>query len=174
MRSKFDRPTPYTLGALFKTAATKKHLEVRTRIKSPNRAEEGQTEKRYVGVQIWGGERKYKASERRLRSSGSLPGGYQMVPGASLNLNRYGNVTRKRMNGILRGIAAGTYVVRRVGGTKGIWEVKGNKLVPMFIFVRRPTYKPLLDYYGVSDREFQKNWRSIFSQAVDDALRSAR
>jgi len=182
MRSKFDRPTPYTLGALFKTTATKTNLETRTRIKSPNPAEAGQTEERYVGVQIWGGRRKDKASERRLRSQGLLPEGYQMVPGAGLKLDRYGNVPGGRVAAILQSLlggssyskAAGTYVVGQVGGTKGIWKVQRNKWVPIFIFVKRPTYQPLLDYYGVSEREFQKSWRDIFSQAVDDALSSAR
>jgi len=182
MQRRFDRPTPYTLNSLFKTTATKTSLETRTRIKSPNPSEAGQTEKRYVGVQIFGGNRKDKASERRLRAAGLLPAGWQMVPGAGLRLDRYGNVPGGRVAAILQSLlggtsytsAAGTYVVGQVGGTKGIWKVQRNKWVPIFIFVKRPTYEPLLDYYGVSEQEFQKNWSEIFSQAIDDALRSAR
>lgn len=183
MQKVFDAPTPYTLGSLFQTGATKAKPETRTRIKSPSPSEAGQTDKRYIGVQIFGGERKDKASERRLRARGLLPAGYQMVPGAGLKLNRYGNVSGGRVAAILgalgvspgsASIAAGTFVVGQVGGTKGIWKVQRDKWVPIFIFVKTPSYSPLFDYYRVSEDVFKVRWQSIFGAAVDNALRTAK
>jgi hypothetical protein len=185
MRRSFDRPTPYTLNALFQTKARKDNLETRTRIKSPSLAEAGQTEKRYVGVQIFGGDRKDKASERILRQRGLLPAGYQMVPGGGIKLDEYGNVPGGTVQAILKALLAdytggrvkatrGTFVIGQVGGTQGIWKVQRNKWLPMFIFVRKPSYQRRLDYYGVSERTFARNWSEIFGKAVDDAIRTAR
>jgi len=184
MQRTFDRPTPYTLGALYKTKATKTDLETRTRIKSPNPAEPSQTQQRYVGVQIFGGQRKDKASERILRSRGLLPAGYQMVPGAGLRLDRYGNVSGAAVQKILASLLsdystivtprAGTVVIGEVGGTKGIWQVQRSKWKPLFIFVKRPDYERRLDYYGVSERTYRSRWRAVFGEAVDYAIRTAR
>ena len=183
MRRVFDAPTPYTLASLFKTTATKANLETRTRIKKTTGDKEGQTDKHYVGVQIWGGQRKDKGSEKRLRARGLLPHGYQMVPGAGLKLNQYGNVSGPRVSAILRAlgvndrsytIAAGTFVVGQVGGTRGIWKVQKNKWVPIFIFVKMPNYSALFDYYAVSETVFAKRWKSIFGEAIDSALRTAK
>lgn len=183
MRKVFDEPTPYTLKSLFQTGATKQKLETRTRIKSPKATEPGQTKERYIGVQIWGGRRKDKGSERRMRSFGLLPADMQMVPGAGLRLDRYGNVPGGRVAAILRAmginpgsktVAAGTFVVGEVGGTKGVWKVQRNKWVPIFIFVKRPDYDPRLDYYRVSEQTFEKSWNKIFGDAIDQALRTAK
>ena len=182
MRRDFDEPTPYTLNSLFATKATKVKQETRTRIKSPTPTEQGQTDKHYVGVQIWGGVRRDKASEKSLRKHGLLPSGYQMVPGAGLKLNKYGNVSGGRVAAIVGALgantsattAAGTILVGEVGGTKGIWQVQARKWLPLFIFVKTPRYDPLLDYYGVSDSVFKKRWPAIFGDAIDQALRTAR
>lgn len=178
----FDEPTPYTLGALFKTKATKANLETRTRIKSPNPIEASQTDKRYIGVQIYGGTRKDKASERKLRAKGILPYGYQMVPGAGLSLNKYGNVSGARVQAILSALgvtgykktAAGTFVVGEVGGTKGIWKVQAKKWVPIFIFVKTPNYESRYDYQAISTKTFERRWAAIFNEAALYALRTAR
>lgn len=182
MQKVFDRPTPYALNSLFQTYARKDNLETRTRIKSPDPSDTAQGERGYMGTQIFGGSRKDKGSEKTMRAAGLLPDGYQMVPGAGITLNQYGNVTGGRVAAILNNLigtgswtnAAGTFVVGEVGGTWGIWKVQRNKWSPQFIFVRDPSYQPRFDYHAVSEQEFLDRWKDEFAAAVDKALKTGR
>lgn len=183
MRRTFDRPTPYTLGGLFQTGATKQKLETRTRIKSPSPAEAGQTEKRYIGVQIWGGRRLDKASEVFLKQRKLLPVGYQMVPGRGVRLNKYGNVTGGYMQSLLKALQIG-YTRGKAKPTQGDFFInkkgifrkmkRSGEIRPIFLFVKRPEYDPLFDYYRVSEETFAKKWDEIFGDAIDQALRTAK
>lgn len=88
MSSVFDRPTPFTLNALFVRPATKETLQ----------AEVGQKEvaghRAYLDVQVSGGNRPQKGFERMLRGSGLMRAGEVAVPALGANLDAYGNMSK--------------------------------------------------------------------------------
>ena len=99
MRHAFDRPTPYTLSSirLDKATASKLVAEIGPRLE----AGKGTPASKYLGPEIWGGERNEKRSERALQRTGILPQGMYTVPGQGAKLDAYGNITRGTYQQIL-------------------------------------------------------------------------
>lgn len=91
MRTRFDRPTPYTLKALRVKKARREDLSARVDFKEA--AGKGTSADRYLGPQVYGGGRNKKRSERSLEAAGMSASQY-MVPGAGAILDAYGNVSR--------------------------------------------------------------------------------
>lgn len=89
----FDRPTPYTLNALYLKPATKADLTAVVWLKD-DRAGSGGTPDRYLLPEIRGGFRRNKAFEIALQRVGALPPGWVVVPGAACKLDAYGNISR--------------------------------------------------------------------------------
>lgn len=92
MQSVFDRPTPYTLGALFNKPATKQSLEAKVWIKSKFDAGKGNAPENFLLPEIEGGPRRMKRFELALQRIGVMPTGYQAVPGEEAPLDAYGNI----------------------------------------------------------------------------------
>lgn len=89
----FDRPTPYTLNALFVRPATKQNLTAYVWLKD-SRASSGGTPDKYLNPQIHGGFRREKGFEAALQRVGALPPGWVVVPGAACRLDAFGNISR--------------------------------------------------------------------------------
>src|SRR5262245_39031822 len=71
MQRVFDRPTPFTLNALFVSPATKRRLEASVYFK--DFAPKGTPAGKYLRPQIMGGGRNLKRMERLLQGKGLLP-----------------------------------------------------------------------------------------------------
>lgn len=99
METQFDRPTPYTLDSTYVKPATKADLVARVWIKDDTF--KGTPAAKYIGPEVYGGERHLKRFERALQSRGLLPGGMVAVPGSAAQLDQYGNVTRGQIVEIL-------------------------------------------------------------------------
>ncbi len=88
MKSVFDRPTPWTIGAM-KVKPTAK-MEVSVGILDPDgyyrRANN------YLGTQVSGGGRRQKALEKSLQAHGIMPAGWLTVPGEGAKLDAFGNM----------------------------------------------------------------------------------
>lgn len=88
MVEQLDRPTRFTLNALFLRRATKQRQEVTVWLK-----DSGDTAARqYLGKQIDGGTRAPKRFEKALQRVGILPSGYVAVPSKAVTLDAHGNV----------------------------------------------------------------------------------
>jgi hypothetical protein len=92
MQNQFDRPTPYTLNSTYVKPATKSDLVARVWIKDDT--SKGTPASKYIGPQVFGGERHLKRFERALQARGLLPPGMVAVPGKAAQLDQYGNVSR--------------------------------------------------------------------------------
>ncbi|MFS8973871.1 hypothetical protein PO002_05055 [Cupriavidus necator] len=92
MARRFDRPTPYTLNAIYIRSATKQTLEARVWVKSD--AGKGTPAEKYLLPEVYGGERRLKRYERSLQSAGILPAGKATVPGSAAQLDAFGNLNR--------------------------------------------------------------------------------
>lgn len=99
MRDVFDRPTPYTMGALFVRYAKKTALESSVEVK--DRAVKAIPASKFLRPQIHGGTRKLRRFERAIKHVGVLPIGYAVVPGEAADLDQYGNISRGQIVQIL-------------------------------------------------------------------------
>lgn len=90
MRDVFDRPTPYTMAAIYVKSATKKNLVAKVGIK--NFAGKGNPASKFLAAQITGGTRRQKKFEKALQAVGAMPHGYFAVPGSGAKLDQYGNI----------------------------------------------------------------------------------
>ena len=105
MRSKFDRPTPYTLNALQLKSAEKTQAEPRAYVGFkdrngsfiPNQADAGAVlagRRHYLRPQVYGGGRPLKKMEARLRFSVAMSESQYALPGWGAKLDAYGNMNR--------------------------------------------------------------------------------
>lgn len=100
----FDRPTSLTQKAVLYSKATRAKPEARIFLR--DEAFKGTPPAKYLQAQVFGGERRPKAFERRLQAKGYLPAGWFAVPGKGAELDAYGNIAGARMNRILSQLGA--------------------------------------------------------------------
>ena len=91
----FDRPTPYTLKAIYVWKATQARPFVQI---GPNPdAGKGTDPSKYLGPEVFGGERRSKRHEKALRYAGILPDNMYTVPGNAAQMDAYGNMSRAQI-----------------------------------------------------------------------------
>jgi len=98
MRDVFDRPTPYTLNALYLKSATPASLEARVGFK-----DEGSQRGALAWLQwhIKGGQRTQTAYEKLLTRAGAMRSDQRAVPGQFARLDAFGNISRGQLVQIL-------------------------------------------------------------------------
>ena len=99
MRDVFERPTPYTMSAVYMRPATKADLTAEVGLK--NFASKAVPAAKYLLPQIVGGSRRPKRFERALQAVGALPAGYRAVPGSAAQVDVFGNISRGQIVQIL-------------------------------------------------------------------------
>lgn len=100
MRRVFDRPTPFTMNAIYMRPATKQRLYSEVWVKSwPNQPH-------YLEPQIDGGARPLKRFEKILVDAGYMTAQERAVPGAGAQLDRFGNVSRGQIIKIISQLKA--------------------------------------------------------------------
>lgn len=95
MEQVFDRPTRYTLNALFMRPATKQRLEAEVWLK------EAGSRPHFLLPQIEGGARPLKRFEQRLVMAGYMKATERAVPAAGARLDANGNMSRGQIVQIL-------------------------------------------------------------------------
>ena len=188
MRSVFDRPSRFTLGALALKPATKKDLVAEVYFKDGFGSVPAW---RYLGPQVDGGPRVHKAHERRLIRAGLMKPEEFAVPGSGVKLDAFGNISGSTIERILSQVGAaeqasgyqanatpksrarakkkngGRYVVLRPGAggradrnvAPGIYHRAGaRELVPVIMFVRAPRYQKRFPFYETAGAVFDKRF----------------
>lgn len=89
--SLIDRPTPYTLRGFRLWPATKRKLVAEVDFRGTMGSAGARD---FLAPLVYGGERKLKAFERSLQSTGLLPSGYAALPGSAAKIDAYGNMSR--------------------------------------------------------------------------------
>jgi hypothetical protein len=192
----FDRPTPWTQRAVFTKPATKQTRAAWVGIKDD--ASKGVPASKYLYAEVVGGERRAKRSERSLQLKGLIPQDAFVAPSSALKLDAYGNVPQGTMTRILsglqasadamqnrttrsakrhRGRAAAEYFVGRPGNGRlplGVWKKQGNTLTPVLLVISRPHYKIRFRFYDIARDTAAKNARAVFTQAMAEAVATAR
>ena len=181
----FDRPTRFTLNALYVKPATKQTLTSAVLFKEGFGSVPAW---RYLGPQVEGGSRVKKSHERALERAGILKAEEFVVPGEGVNLDAFGNmrggdITRilsalganpdahqnmtTRSRATKRGRARGTYFLLRgrAGAPDGIYHRKGmREIVPVMVFVRQPRYAKRFPFRQTALTTFQRNFARRFRE----------
>jgi hypothetical protein len=196
----FDRPKPYTVKGTYTKRATPASLEAVVGIKdkiagylAPNIGKNGKLPRTYKNSErmlraagiLPEGRYTVPGKEARLDEYGNMSRG-QIVQILSY-FRTFGNTqtNSKRMNMTDKGRArlasrAQDYFVvpiadRDLGIYPGIWQRRGRTdIVPVLMFVSRPQYRAIYDFYGEAERKLQSIFDKEFRTALADALRTAR
>lgn len=99
MRDVFDRPTRFTLGAVFVDRARADKLEARVGIADSSGGQRPPIS--WLRWQITGGQRTPKGFERALMRAGAMPDDMRAVPGRYARLDGYGNISAGQIRQIL-------------------------------------------------------------------------
>lgn len=161
MRRVFDRPTPYTLAGIYVRGASSadpmffdgkgvRDATVAVGLKDAFFSSAGVPAEKYLDVQITGGQRRMKSSEKLLAAAGILPDGMRAVPSIGARLDAYGNMESGQIQAILSYFrvhtAAGYQMNRTNAKRRGVYRQHdwiaippGEKLSPG-IYLSRSNY----------------------------------
>jgi hypothetical protein len=155
----------------------------------------------YLQPQVFGGARNAKRMEKSLQHSGHLKPGQYLVPAQGAKLDAYGNMRRSQVVQILSALRAfsnvgftsnatgqrrsqrtqqrNAYFFGDVGGELGIWQrvrsAFGNGARPvMLVTDGSPKYRIRFPFFAVAENTIAAGYERIGTQAVDEALRTAR
>lgn len=187
MQREFDRPTPWigTKGT-YSSGAKPATLEARFGVKD----RQALYVKEYFSAGR--GRRGQKPYERVLRSMGVLPADYRAVPGAGLKLDGRGNPNRNQLREILGALKShvpvakgkgkrmklvGYFVVPPGHGSHlhaGVWQRTGRAITPVLIFVAAAAYSRRIDLPRLAQKLVAQEFAAEFSEAFDQAMRTAR
>lgn len=193
MRKVFDRPTPWAIDTVRVDASKKEGMDRSRRndvviglTSTRNNTASKWKSPEFAKPQVEGGERGIKRIERILRSAGILPSGMSVAPAKEAWLDQYGNLNGQEINQIIRSVGGwgdrsqimgfkkghlrtakqNRYFVQyKQGRPYGIFEVlgKGN-IRAVIIFIKKPYYKRLLNFYQVVQNTFLARFNKNFKQ----------
>lgn len=196
MAAVFDRPTRWTMRSLRLFPATKSNLVASVDMK--NEADKSTPATKWLGPQIYSGERKDKASELNLRSRQLLPYGQQTAFGKNAKLDKHGNLPRGQITKALSGIggfseagynanatdssrssakgnARQYFIIRKGKKALGVARRTSKKSMHILIaFVSKPTYSKRLDFYGIGQLTADRVLPDEMRKALLEAVRTAR
>lgn len=200
----FDRPTPWTMNSTRVEPARKKDREPTSAVYFREFAHKGTPAAKYLGPQVYAGERRDKRSERALKYANILPPHMQTVPGQAADLDAYGNMKRGQITKILSHVRASTdsaqnrsrtrksrgrrrkeqYFAATPGSPRtahlhpGIYKRRdfamGSAIKPVLMFVDKPNYDARLDMEGIIRAEVGRVLEANVRKAMNRALRTAR
>lgn len=181
----FDRPRPWTLNSLRTKSATKRDLRAEVWFR-----EFPQSANKYLGPQVFSGERLLKRSEEQIARKNTAAQGKFFVPGQRAKLDRYGNVSRGALVRIISDLQvssdstqnrnadkkAGRYFLGSPGKAPlGVYLRKDDGGVePVFIAVDKPMYKKLFPFFEVGGQTARRELLTEFDRAVKQAMASRR
>ncbi len=181
----FDRPRPWTLNSLRTKPATKRDLRAEVWFR-----EFPQSANKYLGPQVFSGERLLKRSEEQIARKHTAARGKFFVPGAKAKLDRYGNVNRGALVRIISDLQvssdgtqnrnaenkAGKYFLGQPGKAPlGVYMRKDDGGVePVFIAVEKPMYKRRFPFFEIGGQTAKRELLVEFERAVKQAMATRR
>ncbi len=179
--------TAYTKGSTFLAAATPTNLVARVAIKDRTTGG-GTLPEDYLFPQVYAGRRKEKRFERAMRYAGLLKAGERAIVGRDAPKDRFGNLRRSELEGLLQATGARfedtrtgqgrakpvktgkktPYFAGRRGRVVGVFKrLPKRRLLPILILTRSvPTYRRRLDFERVVGEPAQREFPSIFNRLM--------
>jgi hypothetical protein len=192
----FDRPTRWTLNAVYVQKASKSRLEADIHLKDEPMG--GTAAGKYLLPQIVGGPRPQKPFERRLSAAGIGSTGY-FAPAYGADFDGNGNMNSGQLTkilsvmGALNDVAAKGLNSRNKGKRRneqyfavnptntgnglrpGIYKRTGAVTsIPVLWFIPRPSYKAIFPFPQLGADAMQRRFPGEFRKALDKALATAR
>jgi hypothetical protein len=196
MAQVFDRPTRFTLNALYIKSAHRGDLTAEVRFK-----DQGLSAGHYLLPEVEGGPRRHKSHELRLIRAGLMRADEFAVPGQGVNLDAYGNMKagdierilsqvgaaeqfagyqanatkrslgRAKRKGVgryfaLRPDAAATRYMRRAVAPGIYWRKGAREIVPVILFVKAPQYRPRFPMYEKAREVVRTRFAANFRAAM--------
>lgn len=205
MKASFDRPTPFVLKSVKVLKASNasrkafKYEGVDMTATVGVDPYEDTLAKKILAPEIFGGPRKMKGFEKKLRNAGILPAGMYCVPGNNAPLDRYGNVSQGTIVQILsqlqilagsgyfgnqtersrkrKGIKYDFFVEYKNGVPIGIKKSGTNRTwaIMYFYFVKgAPSYAPRYAFHQAAQNAAFANFRKNFNQRFRETVKTAR
>lgn len=192
MATVFDNPTDWTLGGLRWSPAEKNGRPASVYFDEGGGG--GTPAGRYLAPQIKGGPRPHTPFEARLVRSGRLGRGEYLVPARHAEKDGRGNLNRGQITKILsdlgglagiadksvnwrdRGVRkAERYTMERSGRIPaGIYLNRGRQRLLVFLIVRQPSYRAILDFKGVAERTITARFAAHFRTRLAQAVQTSR
>ena len=146
----FDRPVPFTMGAIGYLAASKTSLESSVFIRDAQAA--------YLRKQIEG--------------RTELPKGRALVEPVNVDLNQYGNMPRNKVRQLLarKNVFSGS-----VNGIAGIWQRVGRRQLKLLVkFEAKREVSRRFDFFGIVKTSIGKHLLDQMRESIAAAMRTAR
>jgi hypothetical protein len=192
MRRVFKNPTDWTLNGIVVDKADRNGRSSRVRFEASGG--KGTPSGLYLQPQMDGGPRPHTPFENRLIRSGLLTAAEFLVPGKFAERDAAGNLVPGQIAKILsdlgtietarrgpgsrdRGVRAlESYRIERPnsGAPKGIYLQQGARRLLVFLIVRQPQYKQLLNLDAVSQRVIAREFAPAFRRNLAQAVASSR
>lgn len=196
-RSRFDRPTPYTMKALFIKKATPQNQTAEVAVKDRLYSKTSRSPADILGHQYYGGQRKRKAIEVYATRAGLIGPSEFLVPSEYAKKDAWGNMSRGQVAQIMSQIRigidqyqyatkssrsklnqkkAGAYFWSRGGHlARGVWLRDGRfEVVPVLMVESTVTYRQLIDVQGIGQRTAARTFDANFAASWRRALATAR
>lgn len=202
MAQKFDRPTPFTMNAVYSRGAHAKSPVGIVALRQFG----GKTTlpEKYLAPEVLGGVRHVKRFELALHNAGILPAGMVTIPTPATPLDAYGNVSRGLLNKILSQLqahsddtrnetekskkrrlgrgdpVAGYFALLKPRGKlrPGIYAryqfAHGSAVRPVLYFHRMPHYAKRIRFWDLAIETIQKTAPAELAAAVGQAMATAR
>lgn len=179
----FDRPTPWTINALYVKKSTKRFLVASLEYKGW--APKGTASARIITQHVEGGIRKFKSSERKLQRRGLIPTNSFTIPSSYARINQYGNISPGQINQMLSGLkATGDSATYSQGKKANAWYVsrnkrmifhrKGKEAVPILYVTRNVNYKKRYNPESIINKTSIRVFPNNFSEAIGHAIKTAK
>jgi hypothetical protein len=198
LRTKLDRPTPFTLRAVNVQTATAASLAASVNFGRRPGAAASILPAEYIATQHTGGRRRIKKFEAALQAQGSMPAGTFVVPGKHAKLDAYGNLSRGQIVQILvqlgtayspgyqrvisqsaarraasaikRGRNYVAVLEQRGKLSPGVYQAQGDQLLPVLFYERRTSYRQRLDLIQTARQALPPIVAREFDRALAEQL----
>jgi hypothetical protein len=166
LESVIDRPTPFTLRAIGIVPATKETMQAVVYVR-PIQA-------RYLRWLIDGGQRNFKGFELKLRGVKIFA---YVVPGNSLGLDAYGNISRADIGRLQRDLESSSASDRYfIGSPKGrpdlpdgLYVRRAKSISLVLLFSNSAQYQKQFDFFGVGGRTIRERFAVNLARALSES-----
>jgi len=201
MKSRLDRPTPFTLNSLRLKPGNKQKPEAKVFFKDFGI---GQIDWHYLNPQVGGGDRKQKRSEKMFLRAGLIKSNQFLVPASSAKRDQFGNMQRGQLMQVLSALklhylsgytanasgskrsnrtqaksGANRYFFGTINGETGVWQRERSGFgdaVRAIMIVKEgsPKYRIRFPFFAVAENTVSAHYARVAADAIEEVLKTAR
>lgn len=201
MKSRLDRPKPFTLNSLRLTPGNKRKPEARVWFKDFGY---GTIDWHYLNPDVAGGTRQPKAFEKMFQRKGLLKQGQFLVPASSAKRDQFGNMQNGQLSQILSALSlhylagynsnasgskrsmrtqaksgANRYFWATINGETGVWQRERSAFgeaarAILLVEQSSPQYKIRFPFFAVAENTVAAHYERVATTAIDEVIATQR